>query len=73
MTNEEIIKIVNESCSVQNIVITCIGQTFLCCKEEDFKKKVTSLLNYLRNGGYNEHAVSGFEIFAEELLKIIDK
>lgn len=73
MTNEEIIKIVNESCSIQNIVITCIGQTFLRCKEEDFKRKVTSLLASLNNEGYNEHTKSGFDIFAEELLKIIDK
>jgi len=73
MTNEEIIKIVNETCSIQNTIVTCIGQTLLQCKEEDFKKKITSLLTYLNNEDYNEHTKFGFDIFAKELLKIINK
>ena len=73
MKNEEIIKIVNETCSIQNIVVTCIGQTLLRCKEEDFKKKIEQTLAYLDCDAYLDDARSGFRIFAKQLLKIIDE
>ena len=73
MSNEEIIKIVNDTCSIQNIVVTCIGQTLLRCKEEDFKKKVEYVLQYLDCDAYNDEARGGFRIFAKKLLSVIDE
>lgn len=73
MKNEEIIKIVNETCSIQNIVVTCIGQTLLRCKEEDFKRKIEQTLAYLDCDAYNDEARGGFRIFAKQLLSVINE
>lgn len=43
MKNEEIIKIVKQTYNIQDLLIGCIGNTLLRCKEEDFKKKIVSL------------------------------
>ena len=73
MKNEEIIEIVKQTCSIQDIVIGCIGTTLLRCKEEDFKRKVEQVLQYLDCEDYHDEERNGFRIFANKLLKIIEK
>lgn len=73
MKNEEIIEIVKQTCNVQDLLIGCIGNTLLRCKEEDFKKKIEQTLAYLDCDTYLDDARAGFRLFAKQLLKIIDE
>lgn len=73
MTNEEIIKIVKQTCNIQDLLIGCIGNTLLRCKEEDFKKKIEQTLLYLDCDAYRDDTRTGFRIFARELLNSLDK
>lgn len=73
MKNEEIIEIVKQTCNVQDLLIGCIGNTLLRCKEEDFKKKIEKTLEYLDCDAYNDEARGGFRIFAKQLLSVINE
>ncbi|MBR4625822.1 MAG: hypothetical protein IKO56_09840 [Alphaproteobacteria bacterium] len=73
MKNEEIIEIVKQTCSIQDIVVGCIGTTLLRCKEEDFKRKIEQTLAYLDCEAYNDDARGGFRIFAKTLLSVINE
>lgn len=73
MKNEEIIEIVKQTCNIQDLLIGCIGNTLLRCKEEDFKKKIEQTLSYLDCDEYRDDVRIGFRVFAEQLLRIIDE
>lgn len=75
MTNEAIVDILNNSCSIslQKMIIESIGMTMAKVKDEDFKKKIEQTLAYLDCEAYNDEARGGFRIFANQLLRIIDE
>lgn len=73
MTNDGIIEIVKETCLIQNLIVDCLGNTLLKCKDEDFKKKIEQLLANLDCDGTKDDVRLGYRIFARELLKILDK
>lgn len=73
MKNEEIIEIVKQTCNIQDMLVGCIGNTLLRCKEEDFKKKIERTLAYLDCDAYPDDTRLGFRIFAKQLLKIINE
>lgn len=73
MKNEEIIEIVKQTCNIQDLLIGCIGNTLLRCKEEDFKKKVEQTLSYLDCDAYRDDTRIGFRVFAVHLINIIEE
>ena len=42
-------------------------------KDVQFKTKIEDLFNKLENESYNDRVKSGFEIFKDELMKMLDE
>ena len=72
MSNEEIIKIANSVTNSQDIIINAICKSILAIKDADIKSKIAQTFSYLYCDVYNEDTKNGFDIFKNELLKIID-
>ena len=73
MTDEELVKLLSKELNVQELLVNCIGISVAKCKNEDFRKKIQSILAYLDCDAYEENVRHGFRIFANELEKIIEQ
>jgi len=69
MTNDAILKILDEEFSLVNVV----GKPICKIKDEDFKARIKQALEYLDCDCYDEKCRAGFRVFADHLLKTFEE
>lgn len=67
MRNEEIVNVVASMVNPAKLA----ADTTCRIKDEDFLKKIDSVLSYYDCGAYKDETREGFRIFASELKKLI--